>query len=103
MAKKNPSENSGKVTPQAEAEPKEGTPGWYAMTYDREFWQVDGYDECVAGVVQVGGEPVLCYDVDKIIARLEGDGMSREEAWEYFEYNIRRGVPDGDGVVFLEK
>ena len=42
------------------------------------------------GVVERIGfdETIILYDTDKIIKLLEADGMSNEEATEYFQYNI---------------
>ena len=47
------------------------------------------YDSCIVGTIQrAGGEECICYDVDKVIAKLVEGGMSDEEAWEYFDFNI---------------
>ena len=45
---------------------------------------VTGHDNAIIGTV---GENVL-YDMDIIIRNLESDGMTHEEAVEYFYYNI---------------
>jgi hypothetical protein len=51
--------------------------------------QLDGFDDCYLGVVESYGEhPSVCYDHGKIIERLKKDGMSEEEAEDYFDYNI---------------
>lgn len=53
------------------------------------FLKIDGYDDCVVGIVtRFGQEPILCYNYDKILTKLMEDGMDEEEAIEYFEYNI---------------
>lgn len=50
--------------------------------------KMDGYDDCVVGIVtRYGIDGILCYDVDKVIAKLMKQGMSYEEAQEWFEYN----------------
>ena len=47
-----------------------------------------GYDECIVGVVEKNGvSPSLCYDKSKILKKLMKDGMSEEDAIEFFEYN----------------
>jgi hypothetical protein len=52
------------------------------------FMKMDGYEDCIVGVVeQFGRPPVLCYDKGKILAKLMDDGMSYDEAEEFFEYN----------------
>lgn len=49
---------------------------------------MDGYDDCIAGIVERYGEPpIVCYDRELVIRRLENDGMSNEEAEEFFEVN----------------
>lgn len=50
---------------------------------------VTGYDECILGIAtSFGGEYVLVYSTNKIIEKLEADGMTTEEAWEFFDFNI---------------
>lgn len=47
-----------------------------------------GYDDCIAGVVErFGQNPIICYDKEKVIQRLESDGMDRDEAEDFFYYN----------------
>ena len=49
---------------------------------------MDGFDDCIAGVVQRYGQPtIVCYDKEKVLEQLMDDGMTDEEAVEYFEYN----------------
>ena len=49
---------------------------------------MDGYDDCIAGAVMQFGRPaVVCYDYEKVIASHMKDGMDREEAIEFFEFN----------------
>jgi len=53
-----------------------------------ELMVMDGYDGCIAGVVErFGQEPIVCYDKEEVIAQLEADGVSRTEAEEYFYFN----------------
>jgi hypothetical protein len=52
------------------------------------FMKMDGYDDCIVGVVeQFGRPPILCYDKRKIISKLIDDVISYDEAEEFFEYN----------------
>ena len=49
---------------------------------------MDGFDDCIAGVVQRYGQPtIICYDKEKVLEQVTDDGMTDEEAIEYFEYN----------------
>jgi hypothetical protein len=55
---------------------------------DTPFSIIDGYDDCVIGVIeQFGRPPIICYDRSLVIQKLMKDGMSDEEAEEFFEYN----------------
>jgi hypothetical protein len=56
---------------------------------DEEILLADGFDEALIGYAQRCGQPVLAvYDREKCIAVLMKDGISYEEADEYFEYNV---------------
>lgn len=46
----------------------------------------DGHDDAIIGID--AKDLRVVYDVEKIIERLESDGMTREEAEEFFEFNI---------------
>lgn len=55
---------------------------------DEEMLKMDGYDDCISGVVeQFGRPPIVCYDKTKVLRRLEGDGMTPEEAEEFWSFN----------------
>ena len=48
-----------------------------------------------------GGPPVAVLDVEKMLAQMEKDGMTREEALEYFEYNILGAYVGQESPVYL--
>jgi hypothetical protein len=55
---------------------------------DEDMLCMDGYDDCIAGVVErFGQEPIVCYDRNKVLNKLMDDGLTSEEAVEFFEYN----------------
>jgi hypothetical protein len=55
---------------------------------DHDLIVMDGYDDCIVGVVErCGQDPIVCYDKGKVIQRLESDGMTTEEAEEFFYFN----------------
>lgn len=64
----------------------------------------DGFDEAIIGMAErINLGPVVAYDTDKIVEILKLDGMSHEEAYEYFEFNIK-GAWMGDFTpVFIQK
>lgn len=54
-----------------------------------EMLVMDGFDDCVAGVVETFGRPpVVCYDKAAVLRKLEADGMDPDEALEWFDFNI---------------
>ena len=63
---------------------------WTARA-DETFLCADGFDDAIIGIGnQFANENVLIYSADKIIEiMMERDGMTGEEALEYFEYNIK--------------
>lgn len=58
------------------------------MEMNEETLTMDGFDDCVAGIVQQFGRPtIVCYDKKKVIAKLQQDGMNEEEAEEFWSFN----------------
>ena len=65
---------------------------------DGKVLKVEGFDEAIIGLCRKAGhDDCLLYDEDKVINLLMGDGMSYDEAIEYYEYNIA-GAFMGDGT-----
>jgi hypothetical protein len=58
--------------------------------YNEEALICDGFDEAIIGVAErINLGPVAAYSVEKVLEILvERDGMTYEEALEYFQYNI---------------
>lgn len=50
----------------------------------------DGFDEAIIGIAErIGLGPVIAYNVEKMLdIMIERDGMTYEEAREYFDFNI---------------
>jgi len=50
----------------------------------------DGFDDCIIGIVDgaIIDSPIFIYSVTKIIESLSKD-MTPDEAYEYYDYNIR--------------
>lgn len=69
---------------------------------DAPMLKADGYDNCVVGVVlRYGTQPILCYSKKKVLKKLAKE-MSREEAEEWFEFNML-GAWVGEGTpCFLD-
>ena len=59
---------------------------------------MDGYEDCVAGIVErFGQEPIVCYDIAKVLKKLGADGLNEDEAVEFFYYN-QIGAWMGEGT-----
>jgi hypothetical protein len=71
---------------------------------DPELLLMDGFDDAVVGVISVfGQEPVVAYDREKVIALLEEQGMTREDAEEFHSYN-QAGLYAGEKTwAFLDR
>ena len=62
---------------------------------------MDGFDDCIVGIVErCSDSPVVCYDSEKVIAQLMSEGMSEEEAEEYFSFN-QMGAWVGDSTPYF--
>lgn len=48
---------------------------------------MDGFDDCIIGVVRQFQNYVVLYDPNLVIEKLMSNGMSYDEAVEYFEFN----------------
>lgn len=65
---------------------------------------LEGHDDALLGVAEVGGEPRAVYDANAIVRRLmRRDGMDLEGAWEFFEYNIAATHAGGPSPVFVQR
>jgi len=60
---------------------------------DETFTIIDGFDDAIIGV-DAYSEPIrLVYSINDIVDCLMKEGMSDEEAIDYYEYNTARAVP----------
>jgi hypothetical protein len=64
----------------------------------------DGLEEAFLGVSDsFNGVHVAIYDINTIISNFVRDGMSDEDAWEWFEYNIRGAFMGEYTPIFLRR
>lgn len=62
---------------------------WCALADDEDLLFADGFDGAILGVCKRMNEPTLVvYDSGKVLETLQAQGMTPEEAEEYFAYNI---------------
>lgn len=65
---------------------------------------MDGYDDCIVGIcTRFGQEPIVAYDREKVIAKLMKDGMDREGAEEFFEFNQAGAWVGEQTPCFIER
>lgn len=73
-----------------------------AELYGDDLLKMDGFDDCVAGVILgYGRPPTLCYDRGRVLQRLMADGMSEEEAEEFWSFNQVGAYVGENTPVFL--
>ena len=61
---------------------------FWSIAEDNELLLMDGYDDCIVGLMSRFGQPsIVCYDQHKVIKKLVSQGMTHDEADEWFEYN----------------
>lgn len=53
-----------------------------------EILLADGFEDALLGYVQIFNKTAALYDRTKCIEILTRDGMSHDEAEEYFEFNV---------------
>lgn len=80
------------------------------MKYDREFLDtfaegaiiLDDLDDAIIGIVEtMGSGPRILYSQEKILEILMKDGMSEEEAIEFYDFNILNLWVSEQNPVFL--
>lgn len=65
---------------------------------------IEGHDNAIMGVTEHGGVVLVVYDSEKILRRLrKRDGMSKDEADEFFAYNIAGTWRGAQTPIFLAK
>ncbi len=64
--------------------------GEYADEYGERLLTMDGFDDCILGIASIHSKPpFVVYNSRAVVARLvERDGMTQEEAEEYFAFNM---------------
>jgi hypothetical protein len=72
--------------------------------FNEEMMFSDGFDDALIGVChQFGRPPVAAYDYEKCIGILvKRDGMSYQEAVEFFEFNVSGAWVGESTPVFIE-
>lgn len=64
----------------------------YMQEMDEEILLADGFEDALVGYVEIFNKTIALYDREKCITVLmERDKMAREEAEEFFDYNVTGG------------
>ena len=72
---------------------------------DEQFLKAEGFDDCVIGVCHRYGQSLLlAYDEEKVIKKLmKRDKMTREDALEFYTFNIIGAWVGKQTPVFIER
>ncbi len=63
--------------------------------------KMDGFDDCIVGFGHRCSQvPLLVYDRNKVLAKLQERGMDEDEAEEFYEFNIASAWA-GEGTPLL--
>lgn len=62
----------------------------------------DGFDDAILGIAERAGEHLVAYDIDKCIEVLVGQGMTFEEAREYFDFNVVAAYVGEGTPIFVD-
>ncbi len=67
--------------------------------------KADGFDKAIVGIGRRCGQPdLLVYDVHECINILiERDGMTEEQAMEYFDFNVVGSYMGPNSPVFIRR
>lgn len=72
--------------------------------YDEEpILLADGFEEAFIGIGYQFNRPMAVYDTDKCFEILMRDGMTEEEAREYFEFNVLGAYVGDYTPMFLNR
>jgi len=102
--------NESSRTPSGKLRPRSiGTPSspeneilkWIDETFEVIIYP-SGFEDCIVGVGErFGGPPMAVLDVEKMLTKMEKEGMTREEAIEYFEFNILGAHVGEENPVYM--
>lgn len=61
------------------------------------------YDKCIIGIAsRIGMDDCVAYDRSKVIAELMNDGMTEEDAEDFFSFNIAGAYVGARTPIFIE-
>jgi hypothetical protein len=69
---------------------------------DESILFADGFDEAFVGIARQFGVPFAVYDRAKCVEILAAQGMSEDEAEEYFAFNVEGAYVGENTPAYLE-
>jgi hypothetical protein len=73
------------------------------LSYDEEIMLADGFEDAFVGISRRIGSPAFAvYNRDRCIEILCNDGMTQEEAEEYFEFNVAGAYVGDSTPAFIQ-
>lgn len=77
---------------------------WLDEHHVEELTMADGLEDALVGLVHTfEGVPIAVYDYETVIDVLCQDGMSEDDATEYFDFNIRGSYVGKQTPLFLHR
>lgn len=73
-----------------------------AITFDHPIWLLEGFDAALIGVT-ASIEPRAVYSEGRIIEILVAEGMSVEDAWDHYGFNIQGSTPRDEGWIIVKE
>lgn len=71
---------------------------------DESLLFADGYDNAIMGIAELNGTASVVYDREKVVKILRSrDGMTREDAEEFFTYNVAGAFLGESSPIFLQR
>ena len=70
---------------------------------DENVLLADGFEDAFVGIGRQFGKPIAIYDRFECIEILIKEGMSEEEAEDYFQYNTEGAWVGDQTPIFLER
>jgi len=70
---------------------------------DEQVLLADGFESAFVGIGRQFGNPISIYDRSKCIEVLQDQGMSFEEADEYFSFNVEGAWVGEQTPIFMDK
>ena len=63
---------------------------------------LDGFDDCIVGITEeFGANNRILYSVKRMVDKMVSEGMTEEEAMEFYSFNIIGGYFGEQNPIFL--